>query len=138
MKIVIDSNRIVAALLKDSTTREILLNKKFEFIAPSYVFSEIDKHKDYIIKKAKIHTEEFKTLLSFIFENIKIIPELEYKEFIKKFEKEIKDYNDVPYLALSSATGAKGIWTHDAHFKEQSKVKIYTNMDLLKFVNKEE
>jgi len=33
MKIVIDSNRVIAALIKESTTREILFDKNFEFIA---------------------------------------------------------------------------------------------------------
>ena len=37
MKIIIDSNRVIAALMKNSTTREILFNKNFEFFAPEYV-----------------------------------------------------------------------------------------------------
>ena len=34
MKIVIDTNRIIAAFVKDGTTRKILLNKAFEFVTP--------------------------------------------------------------------------------------------------------
>ena len=44
MKIVIDSNRIAAALLKDSTTRGILFDTNFNFIAPEFVKEEIKKH----------------------------------------------------------------------------------------------
>ena len=134
MKIVIDSNRIIAAIIKDSTTRQILLNKKFEFIAPSYVFSEITKYKDYITRKVNINSEEFDTLLSLIFENINIIKASEYDNFIKKLKNEVSDSKDIPYLAVAVFTEAKGIWTHDIHFKEQNKIEIFANMDMLKLI----
>ena len=50
MKIVIDSNRVIAAMIKESTTRHILLNQFFEFIAPDYLISEVRKYEDKIIK----------------------------------------------------------------------------------------
>ena len=136
MKIVIDSNRIIAALLKDSTTREIIFNKNFEFIAPSYIFSEIDKYKNYIIQKANIEEENFDVLLSLIFEKVKIINELEYSKFLKELEGEIRDTKDIPYLALSLASKSIGIWTHDPHFKEQNKVRVYSNIDMLKLIKR--
>lgn len=40
MRIVIDANRILAAMIKESTTREIVFNRFFEFIAPDFVLSE--------------------------------------------------------------------------------------------------
>ena len=46
MKIVIDSNRVIASLIKEGTTREILFDKKFEFFAPEFIKSEIDKYKE--------------------------------------------------------------------------------------------
>ena len=136
MKIVIDSNRIIAAIIKDSTTRQILFNKKFEFLTPSYVFSEIKKYKDYIIKKVNINSEEFDILLSLIFENINIIKISEYNSFIKELKNGVSDSKDIPYLAVAIFTKAKGIWTHDVHFKEQNKIKIFTNTDMLKLIRK--
>ncbi len=49
MTIVVDSNRIIAALLKDSTTRSILFNNNFEFIAPEFVKNELKEHKQEFI-----------------------------------------------------------------------------------------
>jgi len=43
MKLVIDSNRVMAGLIKDSGTRMIILNEEFEFVAPEFLLSEIDK-----------------------------------------------------------------------------------------------
>ncbi len=50
MMVVVDSNRIIAALLKDSTTRSLLFNETFDFISPEFVKEEIKKHKK-ILKK---------------------------------------------------------------------------------------
>ena len=44
MKIVVDSNILFSALIKDSKTREILLESNNEFFFPSYVFYEALKH----------------------------------------------------------------------------------------------
>jgi len=138
MKIVVDSNRVIASLIKEGTSREILFNKNFEFIAPSYIFSEIHKYKDYLIKKSNITEKDFEILLSLVFENIRIIPNIEYDKFIQKFEKQIDDKKDAPYLALCFATNSKGVWTHDPHFKKQNKIKIFTNIDLLKTMKEDD
>lgn len=90
MRIVVDSNRVIAALVKNGTTRNLLLNKKFEFVAPSYIFSEINKYKNYIIDKTRVSGEEFNLLLSILFEDIRIIPELEYNGFLKNLKIKIQ------------------------------------------------
>ncbi len=51
MKIVIDTNIIIASLLKDSVIREILTSKQAEFLVPEYAFEEIEKHLSLISKK---------------------------------------------------------------------------------------
>ncbi len=132
----IDSNRAIAGLLKDSTTREILFDKTFEFVAPEYIAEEIFKHHSTTVKKSGLTEKEFRILLALVVENISIIPYSGYKEFIPKMGAEIKDPKDVPYLAVCLATNAEGIWTHDLHFREQKKAKVFTNIDLLRLSGK--
>ncbi|MDP4039133.1 MAG: PIN domain-containing protein [Candidatus Pacearchaeota archaeon] len=136
MKIVVDSNRVIAALIKESTTREILFGKDFEFVAPDFIMNEVRKYQEEIITKSGVSEEEFDVLLSLIFENIEIISEEEYKEFLEKLKDEIKDEKDVPYIAVSVVSKADGIWTHDPHFKEQEKIKIFSNIDMLRISGK--
>ena len=131
MKVVIDSNRVIAALIKDSTTRNILFDNKFEFMAPDTIIMEINKYKATIIEKAGITEEEFDVLLSLIFEHISIVSQNEYVDSLEKFKKDIKDPKDVCYMAVCTSVNAEGIWTHDPHFKEQKNVKMFTNIDLL-------
>ena len=134
MKIVIDSNRVVASLLKESTTRKILYTKYFDFIAPEFVKEEIEKYEKEFIKKANISSEDFNILLSLLFERITLIPKEVYDKYLENLETKISDVKDIPYLACCIAVKADGIWSHDPHFLEQNKVKIFTNKDMLKMV----
>ncbi len=54
MRIVIDTNRIIASLIKDGTSRKILFSEDIEFITPDFSLQEIEKYKGYIIGKASI------------------------------------------------------------------------------------
>ncbi|SRR3989344_6858371 len=136
MKIVVDSNRVIAALIKDGTTREILFNRNFKFFAPEYIRDEIEKYKNEIIQRADINNKEFEILISLIFEYITIVPKSEYNSFIDKLKNEISDINDLAYFAACLSIKADGIWTHDLHFKEQEKYKIYTNIDMIRMSGK--
>ncbi len=133
MKVVVYSNRIIAALIKDSTTTQILFNKFFEFIAPNFIISEINKYKLEITGKAGITEDEFEILLNIIFENVKIIPEEDYKYFNERLIKEISDQKDMLYMAVCLACNAEGIWTHDPHLLNQKRVPTFTNINLLRF-----
>ncbi len=41
MKIAVDTNRVIAALVKDSTTRKILFDRNFEFVTADCTITEI-------------------------------------------------------------------------------------------------
>ncbi len=133
MKVLVDTNRIIAALIRKGTTRDILFDENFEFVTPDFTITEIKEHEDELRKKTKLTKEEFDVLLALIFEHIRIIPYEKYKMFIEKYKSEISDQDDVPHLAASIATKAEGIWAHDPHFLEQHKMKVFTNIDLLRF-----
>ncbi|MEK6948272.1 MAG: PIN domain-containing protein, partial [Nanoarchaeota archaeon] len=82
MKIVVHGNRVIAALIKDSTTRDIIFDTFFELFTPDFILTEIRKYEDEIIKKARITKDEFEILLTIIFENITIIDKTEYENII--------------------------------------------------------
>jgi|SRR3989344_3297608 len=136
MKILIDTNRIVAALIKEGTTRRILLDDFFEFVTPDYTLEELKEHRDELKRKIKLTNEEFDLLLALLFGRITIIKKSEFKTFLDKCKNEISDPDDIPHLAACLATKAEGIWAHDPNFKEQNKVKVFTNIDMLRISEK--
>ena len=136
MRILVDTNRIIAALVKRGTSRDILFDEFFELVTPDYTLIEIDKHKEEIRQKTHLEEDEFELLLMLVFEHIIVIPKSDYTQFIDKCKNDMSDPDDVPHLAAALATNAEGIWAHDPHFLEQKKVKVFTNIDMLKIAGK--
>lgn len=134
MKIVVDSNRIIAALVKESTTRKLLYQKDFEFLAPDFIATEIFKYKDHIIASSGISVQEFDILLSLLLEYVTIVPREDYQSCIDESKSLIDDEKDVPYFAVCLSIKALGIWTHDEDFRKQQKIKIFTNKDMLELI----
>jgi predicted nucleic acid-binding protein len=138
MKLVIDSNRIMAGLIKDSQTRKIIFNEEFDFIAPDYVITEIEKYRQYLIEKSKLTDREFDITLLSILERIELIPSdvfIDHLELAEEIMKDI-DIKDSPFLALGLAAKAGGIWSEDKDFDMQIKIKRFSTKELYEVVNK--
>ncbi len=134
MKILVDANRIIAALMKKSTTRDILLDEAFEFVTPDFTLSEIEEHRDELQQKANLKREEFDVLLALLFKRIILLPKSAYAHSIDECQEAIGDVDDVPYLAACLASKSLGIWSHDPHLLKQKRVCVFTNIDLLKLL----
>ncbi len=131
MKLVLDSNIVFSALIKKSTTRNIILSDVFELHAPEYIFNEITKHKELLLKKSKMNEEEFDALLLLLQKHIRLVPKEKYNENMALAEDILKDIDvtDSPFLALALALNCK-IWSNDGHFKQQDKVEVHTTKEL--------
>ncbi len=71
--IVIDANIIIAALLKDSTTRKMLLiNNELKLFSPEFIKQELLKHLNYFSKKLKVNEKELKKIILELFDVTKI------------------------------------------------------------------
>ena len=130
MKIVVDTNSIISALIKNGISRRIIVSPVIRFITPDYTLQEISKYEKLICKKAKLNHDEFKLLLNLIFEHITIVPKEDYKELLNHAKTLIEDINDVPFIALCLASEADGIWSDDAHFKTRREVIIFRTKEL--------
>lgn len=45
------------------------------------------------------------------------------------------DPDDAPFLACALAICADGIWTEDAHFDRQDRVRVWKTSDLLDYIS---
>ena len=130
MKLVIDTNTIISALIKKGISRRIIVTPFINYLTPDYTLQEISKYEKLICKKAKLNHDEFKLLLNLIFENITIVPKEEYKDQLNRAKTLIEDIDDVPFIALCLASKADGIWSDDAHFKTHKEIIIFRTKDL--------
>ena len=53
----------MAGLLRSSILRKIILNDNFSFYAPDYIETELTKHREYLMKKARLNESDFDMIL---------------------------------------------------------------------------
>ena len=136
MKIVVDTNRILAALLSKGDTRKIILSSNIEFYTLDYVTEEINKYMNYILEKTRMDKKDVDILFSLFMQNIKIIPEEDIKTNMKKALEIMKsiDSKDAPIVACALSVKNSIIWSEDKHFDRQNKIKIYKTKDVLRYI----
>src|SRR3989344_6959087 len=132
MRLIVNTNRIIASLIKDSSSRRIINHLDAELVSINFSNKEIEKYRQTIIEKAKINEEEFETIIKKIKERL---VNLEDELILSKFEdaKNIMDKidpDDTPFIAAALATNS-AIWSDDEHFHKQDKIKVWKTKDLI-------
>lgn len=60
MKVIVDANILIAGLLKNGTTRKLLLQNNLELYTPEFIFTEFFNHVQELAKKAGMNERIFK------------------------------------------------------------------------------
>lgn len=133
MLVVVDANRIMAALLRDGTTRAVLLDRDCAFVAPDRLLDEVAKHRDLLRRRANADVRAFEQLFALVLSRIRIVSPRSIRRHLPEARAVMDpvDPSDVPYLACALAVDADAVWSHDRHFDEQDLVEVWTNADLL-------
>jgi len=136
MKLVVNTNRIIAALIKDSFSRKIIFHGNAEFIAIPLLDEEVKNHKQLITKKADITGVEFDILMQKLHSKMTCINDAVVSAYMKEASAlmDAIDPDDTPFIAAALATGAS-IWSDDKHFQQQKNIRIYTTHELNHFLN---
>ncbi|MBI5223352.1 hypothetical protein HY990_02935 [Candidatus Micrarchaeota archaeon] len=130
MDLVVDANIFFAALVKDGTTIDLLLEPEIHLFAPEFLFEEIEKHMIEILKKTNRSQKEFNEIFEILKLKITVIPKEEFEGFLEEASKISPDPNDSIYFALALRLDS-AIWTNERKLKDQNRIKIYNTKDLL-------
>jgi predicted nucleic acid-binding protein len=132
MEIVVDTNIIISALLRDSLTRRILLLSPFDMYTLACAQEEIEAHKAELIHKSKLTDEHFEYLIQILFSKMNLVPPENIEPFRNRATTMMKeiDVDDAPFLALALMLDAP-IWSNDVHLKRQHAVKVLTTKEIL-------
>ena len=135
MELVVDANILFSALMKDSTTRALILSDKFSLIVPQFVMDEFTKHISQISAKTSLDEPELSRLLKGLIDTskIKIANNEELVLFLKDADKICPDPDDVQYFALALKHKCP-LWSNDKALRRQSRVKVLSTEDILKLV----
>jgi len=133
MKLIIDANILFASLIKESSTRKIILDENFSFYVPKFLIEEFLEHIEELEEKIGINKRVLKRKIKELLRlaNIIIIEKEELEDFLQKAEKVSPDPEDTMYFALALKLNCS-IWSNDTKLKEQKKIKIYSTKELIK------
>ena|SRR3989344_2270396 len=134
MILIVDTNILLAGLIKDSKVRKIIVESEWEFYYPESSFHEVRKYKDLVIEKSGMNEKEYNKLLSCFLKYIKLVSEEQIKEKIQEADKILRDIDpdDVIFLAAALSIENSKIWSDDSHLKEQKKVLVFNTKDLIR------
>ena len=137
MKLVIDTNIIISALMRDSLARIIILEGNLDLISPEFTLDEVNKYEQLILDKSGLSEGEFEDLFLTILDKIEIIPKEEYSSYMVEAENLMGkiDIKDVPFVACALAMDADGLYSEDRHFEGQDRIKLFKTKDVLEFLD---
>src|SRR3989338_4651185 len=133
MKVVLDTNVVMAGLLKDSIVREILLFSSVSFFLPELALKELEKYKVDLCEKSGYSSEEFDLLVHSLLKKINLVSEAQMREYMFKADSIMKDIDakDSSFIAAALAVNADGIFSFYEHFKKQNEIKVFGTKDLV-------
>lgn len=108
IRLVVDTNTLMSALLKDNSMTAKLLKSEFlDLYYPEDGLMEIEYYKKYMISQRKktLQKQSFDYALKFILESIRIISSELYSQRMKDAYEALKeiDEKDTPFLGFSFA-----------------------------------
>jgi predicted nucleic acid-binding protein len=138
MRIIIDTNIFISALIRDSLTREIILFSGHEFLMPEIIFKEIEKHESLIVEKSGLSKGEIWELIEKINKYVNLVDDGVIRPYIYdalRLMGEI-DEEDALFISCGMAYPDSLIWSDDKDFKKQNKIKIVTTEEILNILEK--
>lgn len=133
MKLVVDTNILLKALIKDSRVRAILLSPVDQFLLPEYALEEVDEHMGLVVGRSGLSEGEVRLVLSVLLTNIEVVPKEDLFVVWGEAEELIGsiDPDDVPFVAASLSRSCDGVWSDDGHLKMQSVVRVWTTLEMV-------
>ena len=136
-KLVVDTNVVAAALVKEGISRQILLVSGISFFAPDFLREELEEHKGVFLAKSGLPADDYEKAMNAVLANIVQIPAGSYLAFRQKALEMTSDHDDWPFLALALALSCP-IWSNDRGMKGQREVKVYNTGELVEIVKSEQ
>ncbi len=136
MQLIVDTNILASALIRNANTRRILLSPSLKLFLPEYSLDELRANWDFIIRKSKLSPAELEELLLVLLRNIIVVTEPSYTDFIPLAIEAMTaiDVEDAPFIALALSFHNDGIWSNDKDLERQSIVRVWKTEELLKLM----
>jgi len=134
MIFVVDANVVISSLATNGVTYKVFfwnsLLERFDFVAPEFLWREVNRHKERLLKNSKLSKDEFEDVFEFLKSEIDIVPNKEFLEFLPNAGEVCPDVKDKVYFALALALSCP-VFSGDPELKKQPIVRVCSPRELL-------
>jgi predicted nucleic acid-binding protein len=82
MKLVVDANVVISALIADSKTRELIVTLESDLFTPEFVHDEIGNYEETIVEKSGMTPDRVAQFIDLLFQYIEVVPASEFYPYI--------------------------------------------------------
>lgn len=140
MKIILDVNILIAALIRDSTVRRIIIEKDHEWYFPEQGLAKIEKYKELIIEKTELSGSELEDLVSTILKYCTIVKKKDIEAHWQEAEQIMGtvDVEDAVIIATALSIEDAVIWSDDRHFERQNRIRTLKTPEVVSLLAKKQ
>lgn len=130
--LVVDANVLFSALLRDGTTRHLLLYGGLDLHTPDAIWDELERNRGCLVKKSRATEAAFDLLLDALRDRIGGIPVALVRDRMDEAIEIVgeKDRLDAPYVAATLALDAT-LWTNDTRLAGTRRVRVVTTAEVV-------
>lgn len=131
MRLVLDTNILLSALISDSASRGPIFKGQHQFYYPEEGLKEIERYEHLVLKKTSLNEGELDSLIRSLFSKIELVDLSHFSGCVSEANRIMAgiDPNDMVFLALAMSIPSCAIWSNDKHLKKQNLVRVYTKRD---------
>ena len=121
MRLVVDANVVISALVADSKTRELIVTLEPGLLTPQFVHDEIENYEALIVEKSGMEPQRVRQFVDLLFQYIKVVSADEFHHGIGEANEAIgrTDPDDVLYVACAIAQDA-AVWSDDSDLRSRT------------------
>lgn len=128
MRVVVDANVVLSAMLRDGAVRHALASTDAHLFAPAFLKQELGKHLGTMARRAGVKKADAQAALEGLLADVIWVGEEAIERSWKQAHRALAktDPKDVPYLAAALAVHADAIWSFDTDFDAQDLIPRIT------------
>jgi predicted nucleic acid-binding protein len=134
-RVVVDASVILAGLLRDGTTRGVLLgDHDLRLYTPAAVTEEVDRHLPQVAERSGVSRESIAVVLDRFWSRFEAVPTEGSARFLpsaRRRSARAHALHDEAYVALAEALEAP-VWTYDKDFRRVVGLEVLSTKDVLR------
>ncbi|MCI4324691.1 MAG: PIN domain-containing protein [Thermoplasmata archaeon] len=134
-RVVVDASVILAGLLRDGTTRSVLLGQHDLILyTPAAVTDEIERHLAEMVERSHVSKESVVVVLDQIRAGLEVVPTETFARYLPSARRRVARahaLHDEAYVALADALAAP-IWSYDKDFRRVDGVTVLSTKEVLR------